>query len=112
MKYEQPQPITIDAAERLVDKPEALAQAIIAISLYHARATEAQAFCVRFAQHDNATVRGNALLALGHLARRHRVLDRKVCEPLLRKGLEDPSAYVRGHAISALDDIKQFLSRS
>jgi hypothetical protein len=81
MRYEPIAPTSLAAAEGIIHDPEALAQAVIAIGLHHKDPIEAQTLCVRFAQHADPGVRGNSLLALGHLARLHRKLDRGICEP-------------------------------
>ena len=55
------------------------------------------------------TVRGNAVLALGHIARIHGALDRAKADAILRRAKGDDSAYVRGQAEAAGDDIAHFL---
>jgi hypothetical protein len=69
----------------------------------------AQAVCLQLATHPEPGVRGNAILGFGHLARRHRRLDRDRVEPAIRDALNDPGAFVRGHADSAAEDVAAFL---
>ena len=69
----------------------------------------AQAVCLQLATHPEPGVRGSAILGFGHLARRHRRLDRDRVEPALRDALNDPDAEVRGHADSAVEDVATFL---
>jgi len=64
---------------------------------------------MRLATHPDATVRGNAILGFGHLARRFRRLDRQTVEPLVTAALSDQSEFVRGQAEAASDDIGFFL---
>jgi len=49
------------------------------------------------------------MLSLGHLARIHQNLDRAKVEPVIRRGLQDSSDYVRGQAQAAADDIEHYL---
>ena len=69
-----------------------------------------QSVCIRLcSSSENDQVRGNALISLGHLARRYRVLDEQTVKPIVEKGLLDASDYVRECAKSAADEIHQFL---
>ncbi|MGH0028274.1 MAG: hypothetical protein ACQGVC_00660 [Myxococcota bacterium] len=70
----------------------------------------AQSCCVQLARHRNAQVRGNAVLAFGHLARRFGRLDPQRVRRLVEIALHDPSDYVRGQAVSAADDLRTFLA--
>lgn len=70
----------------------------------------AQSCCVQLARHRNANVRGNAVLAFGHLARRFGRLDPQRVHRLVEIALHDPSEYVRGQAASAAEDLATFLS--
>ncbi len=69
----------------------------------------AQSVCVRLCGHASGRVRGNALVSLGHLARRFRKLDESAVRPLLENALCDTNEYVRVRAKSAADEIHQFL---
>ena len=71
--------------------------------------TAAMHVCVRLARHDDPQVRANALISLGHLARRFRSLDEALVKPLVEEGLRDPDDAVRILAKSAADEIHQFL---
>ncbi|WP_147263751.1 hypothetical protein [Roseimicrobium gellanilyticum] len=64
--------------------------------------------CLNLSAHLDEEVRGNAILGLGHLARRARSLDSKA-RTIIENGLQDSSSYVRGHAWSAADDVIHFL---
>lgn len=68
-----------------------------------------QSVCIRLCSSENDKVRGNALISLGHLARRYRILDEQTVKPIVEKGLHDASGYVRECAKSAADEIHQFL---
>jgi len=84
---------------------------IIGVSLYSSEIEEVEAFLVEAASCPNEYVRGNALLGLGHLARRSGLHNRATAEAMVSAGLLDVSPYVRGQAQSAQDDISQFRSR-
>jgi hypothetical protein len=68
----------------------------------------ASALCLQFARHEHFRVRGNAILGLGHLARRFRQLE-PVARGVIDDGLRDNNADVRGPAESAADDAEHFL---
>ncbi len=68
-----------------------------------------QSVCIRLCSSENDKVRGNALISLGHLARRYRILDEQTVKPIVEKGLHDASDYARECAKSAADEIHQFL---
>lgn len=68
-----------------------------------------QSVCIRLCSSENDQVRGNALVSLGHLARRYRTLDEQSIRPIIERGLLDASEYVRECARSAADEIHQFL---
>ncbi len=65
--------------------------------------------CIELATSGNSAVRGNALISLGHLARRFRSLDEARVRPLIEAALRDPDSSVRALAKSAADEIHQFL---
>lgn len=68
-----------------------------------------QSVCIRLCSHDDGRVSGNALVSLGHLARRFRQLDESAVKPLLEEALQSADACVRSSAKSAADEIHQFL---
>jgi hypothetical protein len=91
------------------DDPADLLHAVLAAALYDPELEWAEALCLRLATHPNFTVRGNALLGFGHLARLHGRLDRAKVQPVIQAGLHDSDDYVRGHANDAADDAEHFL---
>jgi hypothetical protein len=90
-------------------KTKDLVNLALAAALHWPDAEAAQQVCFTLARHKDAMVRGNAVLALGHIARIHGKLDRQQTERILRQAWEDEEAYVRGHAEDAGDDIAHFL---
>lgn len=91
------------------DDPATLSQAVLSAALHDPDPAWAAAATLRLAAHPHPNVRGNAILALGHIARRHRWLPYEETRDALVRGLQDVDAYVRGHADSATDDVEQVL---
>jgi hypothetical protein len=69
-----------------------------------------QSCCAQLARHRSAVVRGNAVAALGHVARRFGRLDPQRIKRIVEIALCDRSDYVREKAESAADDLATFLS--
>lgn len=91
------------------DNPADVLYAPILVSMNPPDAAWAASVCTRLAVHPDPTVRGNAMLGFGHLARTTGELDRKIVRPLLKAGLSDPHPYVRGQANAGWDDVRFFL---
>ncbi len=83
--------------------------ASITVALLSEDINAAQAFCLRLCSHEHYKVRSHALISLGHLARRFRILDEQRVKPIIESALLDDNEYVRVHAKSAADEIHQFL---
>jgi hypothetical protein len=110
MRYEPIDPMSredVDAALARAD-PEELLRVVLAVALHAEDGAWASAICLQLARHHHFNVRGNAILGLGHLARRFGRLD-PVAREVIEDGLRDSDAYVRGHAESAADDAHHFL---
>lgn len=101
----------IDAALERND-PHELQLVSVTVALACPDRTLAQDACLRLSLHTHHKVRGNAIMSLGHLARRFRVLDEWTVKPLVESALQDPDEYVRTRAKSAADEIHQFLGWS
>lgn len=97
-----------DAIER--DDPIELMDLVLDIGHSAPSREWAQSCCVQLAKHRNANVRGNAVIAFGHLARRFGRLDPQRVRRLVEIALHDPSDYVREQAQTAADDLTTFLS--
>jgi hypothetical protein len=91
------------------DEPDELLHVPILVSLDPPDCAWAQEICIRLAAHPHVTVRGNAVLAFGHLARTCGALDEARVRPLIESALIDPDDYVRGQAHAAADDVAHFL---
>jgi hypothetical protein len=96
-----------DALER--DDPIELMDLALDIALEAGEREWAQSCCIQLSRHRNAQVRGNAVAAFGHLARRFGRLDPQRVRRIVDVALHDPSEYVRSQAESAADDLATFL---
>lgn len=108
--YEQP---SYDGAQALTEAieandPDVLASMIIAAALYEDDFDTAYGACVQLSSHPHEAVRGNAILGFGHLARLFGRLGEEA-PSIVKRGLADESAYVRGQAYAAAGDLQHFL---
>ena len=111
MKYESPNAATLADVEALAERGhnDTLSAAIIGLALNDSDRNGVAALCRRLATHADEAVRGNAILGFGHLARRFRSLDdADAIAEIIRAGLADSSAWVRGQADAAADDFEQY----
>lgn len=110
MKYEEvtertPQEVWALIAEGEVER---ISEAIIGVALHGTHMDEAVAICLTLADHAVPEVHGNAILGLGHLARRFNdALSAEAIESV-KRALKDEDDYVRGQANAAWDDITHF----
>ncbi len=81
----------------------------ITVAMLSSDAATAAGVCVGLAAHPDPLVRGNALISLGHLARRFRSLDETRVRPVIEDALRDNDERIRSLAKSAADEIHQFL---
>ncbi len=93
----------------LRNDPEELQLVSVTLALSDLDFNFTQSVCIQLCSNRNSKVQGNALISLGHLARRFRRLDEQTIKPLIERLLQDPDAFVRGSAKSAADEIHQFL---
>ena len=108
--YEQPK---YDGAQALIEAikandPDILGPMIIAAALYEDDFDTAYGACVQLSSHPDEVVRGNAILGFGHLARLFGRLGDEA-PAIVKQGLIDVSAYVRGQAYAAAGDLHHFL---
>jgi len=92
------------------DDPIELMDIALDIGLETSDCEWGQSCCIQLSRHRNAQVRGNAVAAFGHLARRFGRLDPQRVRRIVDVALYDPSDYVRGQAESAAEDLATFLS--
>jgi hypothetical protein len=69
----------------------------------------AEEICFRLAAHPAPTVRANAMLGIGHIARTCRELNVEAASQVLVSGLRDADASVRNYAAEAVSDLQVFL---
>ena len=90
-------------------EPDELAEVPIVISLDPSDGSWAEEICLDLTDHDAPDVRGNAILALGHLARTTGGLDEDRARAAITSGLEDEDEEVRSKAESAAKDVETYL---
>ena len=114
MKHEPIPEMSAEDLEAAItrNQPDELLRAVLSAALYGSDQQWAQGVCQRLATHPHFSVRGNAILGLGHLARIHGRLQQSIALPIIEAGLADPDEYVRAQAHSAADDIEHFLGWS
>lgn len=88
----------------------ALSRVAVSVALADDDLGWSTALLLSLARHENANVRGNALLGFGHLARRFRAIaSTAAVAAAITTGLADADAFVRGQADAAADDFQQFI---
>lgn len=81
----------------------------VGLSLDPPEGVDVQGLCLRLSRHCDPWVRGNALMAFGHLARVTGELDPERVKPVLQEGLKDESGLVSSRAADAISDIRIYL---
>lgn len=111
--YEQPSYAGPAALERAIadDDVETLRTMIIGAALYEEERNIVEPACLRLSGHRDEIVRGNAILGFGHIARLFGDVGAESIDAV-RRGLSDPSEYVRGQAHAAASDLRHFLGVS
>jgi hypothetical protein len=112
MKYESLEPVTHEQADAVArgGDTHALSRIAVSIALADDDLDWSTAFLLSLARHENANVRGNALLGFGHLARRFRAIANTASvAAAITAGLADADAFVRGQADAAADDFQHFI---
>ena len=92
------------------DDADALLRAVVAVSMTDLDWRYAQNLCIHLSSHENANVRGNAVLGFGHIARVHGHLERARVQPIIRTALHDVDEFVRRQASCAIEDTAFFLN--
>ncbi len=93
----------------LRNAPDELPLVPIVLALISPDRVLATTVCAQLASHQDPKVRGNAVMSLGHIARRFGNLDESLVKPLIERSLLDEDEQVRCLAKSAADEIHQFL---
>ncbi|HVV53151.1 MAG TPA: hypothetical protein VHO06_26070 [Polyangia bacterium] len=90
------------------DDREVVRRVAIGVGLYSDDYASANSLCKQLSTHSDEFIPGNAVLGLGHLARRSGSSDDEAVG-IVAAGLHDPSQYVREQAWAAADDIESFV---
>lgn len=111
MKYQEIPNYSKEQAESALtrEEPSELLEVVIGVGLHAEDFEWAEGYCMRLVRHPHENVRGNAVLALGHLARRGAALSEATVRPAVQKALKDGSEFVRGQAFATADDIEHVL---
>ncbi len=89
--------------------PEELQLLPITIALAGQDQVAAETTCLLLSTHVQSRIRAHAVMSLGYLARRFRVLNEGRVKPVIEAALAESDEYVRMHAQAAADEICQFL---
>jgi hypothetical protein len=108
--YQAIEPVKAEDAEAALERndPAELLLVAIGVGLHSGDLAWSEDYCIRLARHPHFNVRGNAILAFGHLARRFKTLNRPESLEAVQRGLADHDEYVRGQAEAAADDVEWF----
>ena len=92
MRYEPIDPMSREDVAAALGRaePEELLRVVLAVALHAQDLAWASEVCLQLARHQHFNVRGNAILGLGHLARRFGRLD-----PVARDVIEEGAARQR-----------------
>lgn len=111
MHYHNVTPVSKEGVYAAIerDDPDELSLIPIRVSLTDPDLEWSQDICLSLARHHHPQVRGNAVLSLGHLARRFGKLDETRVLPVIESALAESDRIVTGQAIAAADDVSHFL---
>jgi HEAT repeat protein len=100
----------VEAALERADPQELLyVPILVGVNAADCERERAEDICLRLAEHPHFNVRGNAILGLGHIARTCRMLNTQAAVPAIASALRDEHEFVRGHARSAVEDLRMYL---
>jgi hypothetical protein len=111
IKFQDLESFTTEDIEAAVarNSPDELPLVPITAALLSPDPGNVTAVCIHLTAHEDPKVRGNAIVSIGHLARRFRDLDEMRVKPVIENALHDQDEFVRSSAGSAADEIHQFL---
>ena len=114
MKFQDKEQYSDEDVEAAIGRndPEELQFVSITLALSATDPVQIERICLLLSSHAHERVRGNAIMSLGHVARRFRQLNEDRVRPVIESALRDTNEYVRIHAKSAADEIHQFLGWS
>lgn len=111
MKYESTPNFSINEAATAIrtDDLTQLRLIPISISMHSSDLIEAEQICLTLSTHADPTVRGNAILGFGHLARRFGKLTHEHILSVIENALTSENNFVRSQAEATADDVEHFL---
>lgn len=110
-RFDEIGPLTKEQVQFVLQNGDSseISKLAVSVSMFESDRLFAEELCVRLAGHDDPQIRGNAILGLGHIATRFRLLANEQCKAIIEAALKDDSEYVRGQAWAAADDVTHFL---
>lgn len=111
MEYEGLEPIERDVAARAMASSnlDVTSNVLIRLALHDDDREWLEQTILPYLSNAHPWVRGNAAMALGHVARLHGRIDQRVVVPAIRRLLDDPDERARGCAEDALDSIEDYV---
>lgn len=111
LNYEEPAKLSLTCLDRLLssEKDDEVERALLSLVFHDADTDQVLGKIFDLALSDRPAVRGTAILCLGHAARIHKAIPSHPTLEIIKSGLTDANDYVRGHAISAAEDIEMFV---
>lgn len=68
-----------------------------------------QEIMVMYSEHEDASIRGTAILCLGHSAKVYKKINKELVLYIINQGLQDESRFVQEQSRLALDNIKKYI---
>ncbi|MFF2290997.1 CPCC family cysteine-rich protein [Peribacillus butanolivorans] len=68
-----------------------------------------QDIMVMYSEHEDANIRGTAILCFGHIAKVYKKINKDLVLSIINQGFQDESSFVREQSRSALDDINFYI---
>ncbi|MBI1375649.1 MAG: hypothetical protein GC159_23305 [Phycisphaera sp.] len=107
LRFQEPEPLTKDQVEEIMSANDIdrLITLPLSLGLYCDDAFWGVGKCIDLAKHGDSRVRGHAIRAFGHFARRFRIGHKELAGPLIASALSDQDTFVREQARIAADEI-------
>ncbi|MBO1001029.1 hypothetical protein IOC57_25315 [Bacillus sp. SD075] len=68
-----------------------------------------QDIMIMYSEHEDAKIRGTAILCLGHIAKVNKKINKELILLIINQGFQDESSFVREQSRLALDDINFYI---
>ena len=111
--FKNPSAVSKERVEHIFasGEPERVAECLLALASSEPDTAYVWDTLCRFAKHTAPGIRGIAILCIGHMPRIHGEIPLDWAPAVLEQALCDPDEVVRGHAVSAKDDVEMFVAR-